>query len=157
MILHQVKILSGGQSGVDRAALDYALKQGIPCGGWCPKGRRAEDGPIPMDYPLLETGSAEYPERTKMNIMDSDGTLIITRNRFFDRGTVLTRRMCEQYEKPCRVIDLDHSYKPQIDQLQAWIRDAKIQTLNIAGPRESALPGIYQETMLFLNEVGKQE
>ncbi len=153
MILHQVKILSGGQTGVDRAALDYALQQGVPCSGWCPKGRRAEDGSIPEVYPLIETTTAEYPERTGMNIRHSDGTLIITRNRFFDRGTVLTQQLCEQHGKPYLVIDLSQSHKPQIGQLEAWIRSAKIHTLNIAGPRESALPGIYQETMLFLEEV----
>ncbi len=156
MILHPLKILSGGQTGVDRAALDYALKKGIPCGGWCPKGRRAEDGPIPGIYPLLETTSGNYPGRTKMNIVYSDGTLIITRTRFFDRGTALTHRLCEQYGKPCQVVDLDQSPGPQVEQLQTWIHTGKIHTLNIAGPRESALPGIYQATLLFLEEVGKE-
>jgi hypothetical protein len=155
MILHPIKILSGGQTGVDRAALDFALKQGIPCGGWCPKGRKAENGPIPAAYPLLETTTAAYPERTEMNIVHSDGTLIITQNRFFDRGTALTQQLCEQHEKPCLLIDLVQSHKPQIEQLETWIRNAKIHTLNIAGPRESTLPGIHQETMLFLGKLGE--
>src|SRR5438552_18876277 len=71
-------IHSGGQTGVDRAALDVALELGLPCGGWCPKGRRAEDGPIPARYPLIETSSPFYPQRTKRNVLDSDGTLILT-------------------------------------------------------------------------------
>ena len=71
------KIVSGGQTGVDRAALDVALKVGIPCGGWCPKGRKAEDGAIPDRYPLTETSSASYPVRTEKNVNDSDGTLIL--------------------------------------------------------------------------------
>lgn len=157
MILLPLKIVSGGQTGVDRAALDFAMKQGISCSGWCPKGRKAENGPIPATYPLNETNSAEYPERTKLNIDDSDGTLIITRNRFFDRGTALTHTLCKKYGKPCLVIDLSRSHGPQIERLNAWIRTRKIHTLNIAGPRESALPMIYQETMLFLDEAGKQE
>ncbi len=156
MILHKVKIVSGGQTGVDRAALDYALQQGIPCGGWCPKGRRAEDGFIPMVYPLTETTTTEYQDRTNMNIVHSDGTLIITQNRFFDRGTTLTQRLCKQHEKPHLVVDLAQPYGPQIEQLQTWICIRNFHTLNIAGPRESALPGIYQETMLFLEEVDKK-
>jgi hypothetical protein len=155
MIFHNIKIISGGQTGVDRAALDYALKQRIPCGGWCPKGRRADAGPIPVVYPLLETTSAEYPKRTGMNTMHSDGTLIITRNHFFDRGTALTHRLCDQHGKPCLVIDLDQPHEPQIENLQAWIRDSEIHILNIAGPRERALPGIYQETLQFLEEMDK--
>jgi hypothetical protein len=73
------KIISGGQTGVDRAALDAALALNIPCGGWCPKGRKAEDGPIPERYPLQETSSADYRVRTEKNVTDSDGTLILTR------------------------------------------------------------------------------
>ena len=156
MILLPVKIVSGGQTGVDRAALDFALKKGIPCGGWCPKGRKAEDGSIPTVYPLFETTTAEYRERTRMNIIDSDGTLIITRSRFFDRGTALTHRLCEQYSKPCLVIDLSQSHRQQIEEFSTWIRNAKIKILNIAGPRESALAGIYQATVLFLEEVGQE-
>ncbi len=155
MIFQRIKIISGGQTGVDRAALDFALKQGIHCGGWCPKGRRADDGPISTSYPLLETGSAEYPERTKMNILHSDGTLIISSSNFYDRGTVLTRKLCKQYGKPCLEIDLDKSHESLTGSLQTWLRDSAIQILNIAGPREGSLPGIYKKTLRFLGEMSK--
>jgi Circularly permutated YpsA SLOG family len=86
------KIISGGQTGVDRAALDVALELGIPCGGWCPKGRRAEDGAIPDKYPVEENDSPEYPPRTARNVRAADGTLILTRGTP-DRGTALTVRI----------------------------------------------------------------
>src|SRR6516225_6913367 len=99
------KIISGGQTGVDRAALDVALELGIPCGGWCPKGRRAEDGPIPQRYPLQETGSKEYPVRTAKNVRQADGTLILTRGPS-DRGTALSVRLAGKHKKPCLCVDL---------------------------------------------------
>lgn len=150
MIFQRTKIFSGGQTGVDRAALDFALRYKIPCGGWCPKGRLAEDGPIPLTYPLLETTSGEYPERTEMNIVHSDGTLIITIKKYFDKGTILTSQKCDQYGKPCLMIDLDQPYLPQIENIKTWIGESGIQILNIAGPRESSLPGIYGKTLQFL-------
>ena len=75
------KIVSGGQTGVDRAALDVALDLSLPCGGWCPKGRKAEDGPIAAHYPLTETPLDSYPQRTEWNVRDSDGTLVLTRGK----------------------------------------------------------------------------
>src|SRR5262245_54833883 len=92
------KIISGGQSGVDRAALDVALELGIPCGGWCPKGRRAEDGPLPDRYPLDETQTSFYPERTRRNVRDSDGTLILA-DGAAKGGTALTIELAEQMQK----------------------------------------------------------
>src|SRR5207253_3037020 len=99
------RIVSGGQTGVDRAALDVALELGLPCGGWCPRGRRAEDGAIDERYPLTETPWWGYPQRTEWNIRDADGTLILTRGRP-DRGTALTARLARQMNKPCLVVDL---------------------------------------------------
>ncbi|HSR12366.1 MAG TPA: putative molybdenum carrier protein, partial [Thermodesulfobacteriota bacterium] len=93
------KIISGGQTGVDRAALDVALELGIPAGGWCPKGRRAEDGRIPDYYPLQEASSPEYPVRTQLNVEDSDGTLILYRNSPAG-GTALTIRLAKRLKKP---------------------------------------------------------
>ena len=153
MILHTLKILSGGQTGVDRAALDHALKYRITCGGWCPKGRLAEDGSIPLKYPLVETPTDKYPERTEWTIEHSDGTLIFTIRECFDQGTLLTRQICRQYKKPCLVIDLDHPHQSQYEKIKSWVNESDIHTLNIAGPRESAIPGIYEKTMLFLEKM----
>src|SRR5205823_7624375 len=136
------KIISGGQTGVDRAALDVALELDLPCGGWCPRGRRAEDGPIETRYPLRETPSALYPVRTRWNVRDSDGTLILVRGRP-DRGTALTRELAEAMRKPLLVVDLDDELCP--DAVRRWIEQNGIAVLNVAGPRESSQPGIHAE------------
>src|SRR5438105_15558458 len=91
------KIVSGGQTGVDRAALDVALELGMPCGGWCPRGRRAEDGPITDRYPLSETPWSGYPQRTGWNVRDADGTLILTMGQA-DRGTALTQQLAARLQ-----------------------------------------------------------
>lgn len=101
-----MKIVSGGQTGVDRAALDTALELGLPCGGRCPRGRKAEDGPIPARYPLTETSSAEYAQRTEWNVRDSDGTLVLTRGQPTG-GTALTIELAERLGKPYLVVDLE--------------------------------------------------
>lgn len=144
------KIVSGGQTGVDRAALDVALELGVSCGGWCPKGRRAEDGAIPDRYPLQETSWDGYPQRTEWNVRDSDGTLIL-HNGVADRGTALTRSLAQRRTKPCLEIDL--SCTPQANCVREWINTIRIQVLNVAGPRESSAPGIYQAAAQFLREV----
>ena len=142
-----LKIVSGGQTGVDRAALDVALELGLPCGGWCPKGRRAEDGAIPERYPLQETSSVAYPRRTEKNVRGSDGTLILTRGRP-DRGTALTRRLAERHKKPCLVLDLEKD--PDPGAVRTWAAAQAVQVLNVAGPRESAKPGIQEQATRFL-------
>jgi len=134
------KIISGGQTGVDRAALDAALALGFAVGGWCPKGRKAEDGVIAVDYPLCETPSAEYAERTLWNIRDSDGSLIICQGLPMG-GTLLTLELAQKLAKPF------YLFKPNIEQylnnLNEWLEKQSIKSLNIAGPRESQQPGIY--------------
>src|SRR6516225_9704134 len=100
-----LKIISGGQTGVDRAALDVAMQLGIPCGGFCPKGRKSEDGIIPEKYPLIETATDNYPERTELNIKTSDGTVILF-IKVLDRGTQLTGELCKRHRKPFLLIDL---------------------------------------------------
>jgi hypothetical protein len=144
------KIISGGQTGVDRAALDVALELGLEFGGWCPKGRRAEDGPIPVRYPLKETDSEQYPPRTTMNVQQADGTLIVTRGKP-DRGTGLTLQLAERFEKPFFVADLDRPPKPAA--IRAWLRSNHIKILNVAGPRESSAEGIYTQAMELLQKV----
>jgi hypothetical protein len=97
-------VQSGGQTGVDRAALDVALALHLPCTGWCPRGRRAEDGPLPAHYPLRETDSADYPPRTERNVRDADATLILNRGPLAG-GTAYTVRMAEKQAKSCLVVD----------------------------------------------------
>lgn len=144
------RVLSGGQTGVDRAALDVALDMGIPCGGWCPRGRRAEDGPIPNRYPLRETPSAAYPERTAWNVRDSDGTLIITRGKP-QGGTALTVSLARRAGKPLLVVDLEAG--KGVSDARAFLAANGVRILNVAGPRESEAPGIHDQAAALLREI----
>ena len=144
------KIVSGGQTGVDRAALDVALETGLACGGWCPRGRRAEDGPIPRRYPLLETPTADYAERTRLNVRDSDGTLIITRGAPLG-GTLLTAELAQQLGRPLAVVDL--AEEGATGRVAAWIAERSVAVLNVAGPRESTVPGIHADAAAFLRRL----
>ncbi|MGE0353714.1 MAG: putative molybdenum carrier protein [Gemmatimonadales bacterium] len=133
------RIISGAQTGVDRAALDVALKLGIPCGGWCPAGRRAEDGVIPTRYPVEETPSPEYSERTEWNVRDSDGTLIVVRNPPTG-GTAQTIEFARRHQRP--VLILDPGDPDAARRLREWLQAHGIRILNVAGPREGTDPGI---------------
>jgi len=144
------RIVSGGQTGVDRAALDVALAAGIPCGGWCPAGRRAENGPIPDVYPLLETEEYSYEARTGRNIEDSDGTLIIS-SRPLTGGTALTRKLARESDKPLLIIEPSGLFLSQL--IEQWLKDHKIRVLNVAGPRESTSPGIARQTRSILQQL----
>lgn len=142
-----LKIISGGQTGVDRAALDAALQLGISCGGYCPRGRKSEDGAIPEKYPLIETKTDNYPERTELNVKNSDATLILIMHAA-DRGTALTMNLCKRYNKPCLVIDLSDE-KRETD-VKRWMQQNNISVLNVAGNRESISPGIHNKAFKFL-------
>ena len=144
------KLISGGQTGVDRAALDVALAAGLQIGGWCPKGRRAEDGMIPTAYPLQETPSPHYSQRTRWNVRDADATLILTRNAPTG-GTALTIHAARRFHKPYLVIDL--TTKPEPRDVASWISQTGITVLNVAGPRESTCLGIYQEAFDWLQKI----
>jgi len=144
------KVVSGGQTGVDRAALDAARGVGLPCGGWCPRGRRAEDGAIDAGYPLEETPSEDYAERTRWNVRDSDGTLVLTRGRP-SGGTALTVTLARRAGRPLLVLDL--AGRPERDAVERWVREHDVGILNVAGPRESQQPGIYDEARRFLDDL----
>jgi len=145
-----MKLISGGQTGVDRAALDAAIALGIPHGGWCPRGRLAEDGRIADCYRLQETDSPDYPIRTERNVLDSDATLILCRGRP-SGGTELTLRLAEQHRRPCLVIDLDSKADPA--DVCRWLQKHAVETLNVAGPRESQSPGIETLARAFVAAV----
>ena len=144
------KIISGSQTGADRAALDVAIALGIPHGGWIPKGRITEKGPLPQKYRLQEMPTDSYPKGTEQNVMDSDGTLIIARGKLTG-GTDCTRQMTLKHKKQLLGIDLD-----QIDLYNAaslvvsWIKMRRIAILNVAGPRASEDPQIYSDVINIL-------
>ena len=143
-------IISGGQTGVDRAALDVALELHLPCGGWCPKGRRAEDGCIPERYPLKETSTAAYPQRTESNVRDSDGTLVLTVGEP-NGGTALTIALARRHSKHHLVVNLNQ--KADMKAIRQWRQSNRIEVLNVAGPRESENPGIYSKAYTFLHQL----
>ncbi len=148
------KIVSGGQTGVDRAALDAAIRMGIPHGGWIPKGRLTEDGPLPERYHLDEMPTDSYPERTEKNVLDSDGTLIISRG-VPQGGTDYTRKMALRHGKQMLHIDLSlHSNSLDAASLvSSWLQMNKIEALNVAGPRASKDPNIYAEALALLTHI----
>ena len=144
------RIVSGGQTGVDRGALEAAILLGISHGGWCPLGRRAEDGPIPPRYKLEETESANYAVRTRQNVVDSDGTLVLCRGPL-QGGTELTYRLARHYSRPCLLVDLQSD--PDLAEVRQWLTDNLIEVLNVAGPRESSHPGIADDTCRFVQRI----
>lgn len=137
------RIVSGGQTGADRAALDWARSRGVDHGGWCPKGRLAADGPLPAHYELFETESAGYRQRTKLNVRDSDASLIFNIGEL-DGGTLQTMRFAQTLSKPHMVVQLDEpSREDAVARVRAWLTEGTFAALNVAGPREEKRPGIY--------------
>ena len=134
-----LKIVSGGQTGADRAALDWAIANGVPHGGWCPHGRRAEDGAIDARYQLTETPSKDYEQRTEWNVRDGDGTLIISLLPELSSGSQRTLEIARQLGKPCLHL---HPGNANPGAIREFIEQHAIRVLNVAGPRESSQPGI---------------
>jgi hypothetical protein len=147
------KIISGGQTGADRAALDVAIELGIPHGGWIPKGRKTEEGRLSDEYHLLETTSIDYAQRTELNIADSDGTLILSHGPLAE-GSALTQDLARKHRRPCLHIDLsemDDSKASEI--INMWMETRQIKVLNVAGPRASSDPKIYEAARRILKAV----
>ncbi len=144
------RVVSGGQTGVDRAALDVAIELEIPHGGWCPRGRLAEDGVIPARYELTEHESAEYSRRTEQNVIDSDGTLILYVHAL-SGGTLLTYRYAQQHQRDHLCVDLGQEILPE--EARQWIRERQINILNVAGPRASGHAEVYPMACEFLRQV----
>jgi hypothetical protein len=150
------KIVSGGQTGADRAALDFAIANGIPHGGWCPQGRGAEDGEIDWRYRLKETPSQSYVERTEWNVRDSDGTVIFSIAQDLVGGSQLTAQFATNHKKPCLHLSKVGDGEKAVHKLRDFIEQNKIKVLNVAGPRSSTEPTIEEfvktvlEAVLFL-------
>jgi len=147
------KIISGAQTGADRAALDFAIEYEIPYGGWVPAGRKAEDGIISDQYAVWEMEAGGYQERTEKNVVDSDGTLIFSHGQL-NGGSLLTREYAEKNQKSFLHIDFEHTlaFDAAID-INDWIAEHDIETLNVAGPRASKDPEIYQAVFKILETV----
>jgi len=145
-----MKIVSGGQTGVDRAALDFAIRHGYEHGGWCPRSRLAEDGVIPPIYQLRETNSADYDERTEKNVLDSDATLIVAREKELSGGIAFTKTCAEQYDRPVLVVFETDSVSQSAAAFSKFLKRHKVRTLNVAGRRESQAPGIGKFVMELL-------
>jgi len=136
------KIISGGQTGTDRAALDWAIAGGIPHGGWCPQGRLAEDGAIPTRYSLTETPSPDYVQRTEWNVRDSDGTVVFSVAAMLAGGSERTVEFAEQHGKPCIHLSQERDGGRAAALLREFLGRHEIKILNVAGPRQSQEPGV---------------
>lgn len=144
------KIISGGQTGADRAALDWAIAHCIPHDGWCPAGPRAEDGVIPWRYYLRETPARRYQQRTQWNVRDSDATLIISLLAELTGGTLATREWANKIDRPCLHVYPCNEWR---DNLRTFIETHPIRVLNVAGPRLSGAAGIGQFVDEVLDEI----
>lgn len=157
-MIYVKKIISGGQTGADRAALDFAMAHDIPYHGWVPKGGKTEDGRLPQRYRLTEMPTTDYSKRTEQNVLDSDATVILSHG-LLTGGSALTREFAEQHRKHWLHIDFKEvSLEQAADRLACWLFQHQIEILNVAGPRAGKDPEIYGATWrllekTFLNEI----
>jgi Circularly permutated YpsA SLOG family len=149
MTARPAKIVSGGQTGADRAALDWAIANGVEYGGWCPRGRKAEDGTIARRYRLSETPSDRYAQRTEWNVRDSDGTVILSLGDTLTGGSRRTAELAEQHGKPWLHVSRQSNGGDAGERLGRFVADMHIRVLNVAGPRASTEPRIGE----FVSEV----
>ena len=147
------KVISGGQTGADQAALDAAIEMGVTHGGWVPLGRLTEKGRLPSRYKMQEINAIDYDQRTELNVMDSDGTLLFSQGKLTG-GSALTKRLARKHLKPCLHIDTNETseYKA-VDIIKSWLDVRKIETLNVAGPRASENPDIYDTVLDIMKSV----
>lgn len=138
---------------MDRGALDAALEHGLSIGGWCPKGRRSEDGSVPARYPLRETSDSTYGSRTRRNVLDSDASLILMMSHLESPGTALTAEIARRESRPILMIDLE---TPSTVRLRDWLRTEEVRVLNVAGPRESECPGVQALAESYLSSVFRE-
>ena len=134
------KLVSGGQTGADRAALDFALDHHLPHGGWCPRGRRAEDGPLAARYELRETPGDDHAQRTEWNVRDSDGTVIFSLAAELAGGSAHTASCAQRLGRPW--LHLTPAAPHPARQLREFVAAHALTTLNVAGPRASEEPGV---------------
>ena len=144
-------IISGGQTGADRAAFDFALEHGIEISGFIPKNRRAEDGSISADYPnLTETATRSHAVRTELNVRNADATLIVSHGKLTG-GSLLTKKFAAEHGKPFLHVDfLESTLGDTAEKARRWLVSINCRRLNIAGPRSSTDAEIYEKTKLFL-------
>ncbi len=147
------KIVSGGQTGADRAALDWAIDNGIPHGGWCPAGRLAEDGVIDSKYNLRETSKADYLQRTEWNVRDSDATVIFSIKADLMGGSLATQKLADKHLKASLHLTSLQSPAENATQLRGFIRKHEVKVLNIAGPRASGEPELRSLVQTVLDEL----
>lgn len=152
-----LRIISGGQTGADQAALDAAISLGLPHGGWITRGKKTETGPLPEKYRLKELASPRYRDRTEKNILSADGTLIFSFGPLTG-GSALTEALTIRHDRPCLHLDLDTITSPQaISAIQDWLQEHTIHTLNVAGPRASNEPRIHEAVYTILTTIPWEE
>lgn len=147
------KIVSGGQIGVDQAALDVAIKLGVPHGGWIQKGRKTQRGILPEKYQLKEMPVAGFKDRIEQNVIHSDGTLIISHGELTG-GADYSQKMAKEHNRPCLHIDLNEASVDMAgSKINTWIIENEIEVLNVTGSRTSEDAKIYKETMVIVEEI----
>jgi hypothetical protein len=151
-----VKIVSGGQTGADRVGLDFAIRHGIEHGGWCPKGRRAEDGTIPSRYRLRETPRSTYLQRTEWNVRDSDGTVIFSVKERLVAGPLRTLEFAILHRKPHLHLAAEARGDAAL-RLNRWMREHGVRVLNVAGSRASKEPEVGEFIRSVLDQVLKEQ
>jgi len=146
-------LISGGQTGADRAALDFALERGLEIQGYCPRGRRADDGPLDAKYPLRETESADYPPRNRLNVQLADATIIFNGLPEYSPGTHRTMTFAREHKKNFKVLQGFPDIMQDAADLKQWLQEHKPQKLNVAGNGEEKCPGMYAHVLAVLRRV----